>query len=42
MLNTLGGVPGKDQIAGFIYIGEKITTPNERTRPKLETIVSYL
>jgi nitroreductase len=42
MVKTLGGVPGKDQIAGFIYIGEKITIPSERTRPKIDTIVSYL
>lgn len=42
MLKTLGGVPGKDQIAGFIYIGERVTIPIERTRPELETIVSYL
>ena len=42
MLTTLGGVPGKDQIAGFIYIGEKLTAPNERARPILEDFVSYL
>lgn len=42
MVKMLGGVPGKDQIAGFIYIGEKITLPIERTRPKMETIISYL
>ena len=42
MLTTLGGVPGEDQIAGFIYIGEKTTIPFERARPELETIVSYL
>ncbi|MBH89272.1 MAG: nitroreductase [Magnetovibrio sp.] len=41
MLITLGGVPGKDQIAGFIYIGERVTIPFERTRPELETTVSY-
>ena len=42
VLRILGGEPGKDQIAGFIYIGEKIAAPMERTRPKIETIVSYL
>ena len=42
MLKTLGGEPGKEQIAGFIYIGEKINEPMERTRPNFETIVSYL
>ena len=41
MLVTLGGTPGKDRIAGFIYIGEKQTAPMERTRPILETVISY-
>lgn len=42
VLTTLGGIPGKDKIAGFIYIGEKITAPNERTRPIIEDFVSFL
>ena len=42
MLKALGGVPGREQIAGLIYIGEKINEPIERTRPNFETIVSYL
>jgi len=42
MLKTLGGIPGKEQIAGFIYIGEKVAAPIERTRPNFETVVSYL
>ena len=42
MLKTLGGEPGKDQIAGFIYIGEKVAAPMDRIRPNSETIVSYL
>tara|TARA_Y100001970_G_C13918410_1_gene692162 strand:- start:23 stop:598 length:576 start_codon:yes stop_codon:yes gene_type:complete len=42
MLTILGGVPGKDRIAGFIYIGEKTSIPFERTRPELETSVLYL
>ena len=42
MLTALGGVPGKDQIAGFIYIGEKVTAPSERTRPIMEDFVSFL
>ena len=42
MLKTLGGEPGKEQIAGFIYIGEKVTAPVERIRPNFEAIVSYL
>jgi nitroreductase len=42
VLRELGGVPGKDQIAGFIYIGEKTSTPIERTRPDFDSVVSYL
>lgn len=42
VLRELGGVPGKDRIAGFIYIGEKTSTPIERTRPDFDSVVSYL
>ena len=42
MLKTLGGKPGKEKIAGFIYIGEKVTAPMERIRPNFDTVVSYL
>ena len=42
LLRRLGGVPGKDRIAGFIYIGEKTSTPIERTRPDFDSVVSYL
>ena len=42
LLRKLGGVPGKDRIAGFIYIGEKTSTPIERTRPDFDSVVSYL
>ena len=42
LLQRLGGVPGKDRIAGFIYIGEKTSTPIERTRPAFDSVVSYL
>ncbi len=42
LLQRLGGVPGKDRIAGFIYIGEKTSTPIERTRPEFDSVVSYL
>ena len=42
LLRRLGGVPGKDRIAGFIYIGEKTSTPIERTRPEFDSVVSYL
>ena len=41
MLATLGVELGREQIAGFIYIGEKVTSPMERTRPNFETVVSY-
>lgn len=42
MLEALGGIPGSDQVAGFIYIGEKIKTPIERTRPDPAHVISYL
>ena len=42
LLRKLGGVPGRDRIAGFIYIGEKASKPIERTRPELDSVVSYL
>lgn len=42
LLRELGGVPGKDRIAGFIYIGEKTSTPIERTRPDFDSVVSHL
>lgn len=42
VLREFGGVPGKDRIAGFIYIGEKTSTPIERTRPDFDSVVSYL
>ncbi|MDB2513070.1 nitroreductase [Alphaproteobacteria bacterium] len=42
VLRELGGVFGKDQIAGFIYIGEKTSTPIERKRPDFDSVVSYL
>jgi nitroreductase len=42
LLRELGGVAGKDRIAGFIYIGEKTSAPVERTRPVFDSVVSYL
>ena len=42
LLQKLGGVPGEDRIAGFIYIGEKTSTPIERSRPEFDSVVSYL
>ena len=41
MIKTIGGDPDTEQIAGFIYIGEKLNAPIERTRPNFETVVSY-
>ena len=42
LLAALGGTPGQDKIAGFIYIGEKQEQPDERRRPQKEDIVRYL
>ena len=42
LLKNLGGEIGKDQVAGFIYIGEKVSPPIERTRPNFDSVVRYL
>ncbi len=42
LIIALGGNPKKDKIAGFIYIGNKIAKPKERTRPNLNEVVSYI
>jgi len=42
MLTTLGGIAGKDKIAGFIYIGHKKEEPHERKRPDPKNIINYL
>ena len=42
MLLALGGTPGHDRIAGFIYIGEKVKPPMERTRPDPDKVITYL
>jgi nitroreductase len=42
LIKALGGNPNKDKIAGFIYIGKKITKPKERTRPNINEIVNYV
>ena len=42
MLTKLGGRPGLDRIAGFIYIGEKIKPPIERTRPDPDKVITRL
>lgn len=39
MLQTLGGNPTTDKIAGFIYIGKKTIEPNERNRPDFSKII---
>lgn len=42
LLAALGGQPGQDRIAGFIYIGEKLEQPDERRRPDRQDIVRHL
>ena len=42
MLKKLGGRPGIDRIAGFIYIGEKVKPPIERTRPDPDKVITRL
>ena len=42
MLEALGGRVGIDRIAGFIYIGEKIKPPIERTRPDPDKVIARL
>lgn len=40
IIKALGG-DIDTKIAGFIYIGEKLATPDDRERPKLEDVVTY-
>ena len=42
LLEKLGGKPAEDRIAGFIYIGEKVSPPMERTRPNFDDVVEFL
>ena len=42
LIRELGANPKKDKIAGFIYIGKKVTKPKERTRPKINEVVDYI
>tara|TARA_B100001057_G_scaffold196377_1_gene197060 strand:+ start:134 stop:712 length:579 start_codon:yes stop_codon:yes gene_type:complete len=42
MLEALGGRTSHDRIAGFIYIGEKVKTPMERSRPDPAVVISHL
>ena len=41
-IKAIGGNPNKDKVAGFIYIGKKITKPKERTRPNINEVVDYI
>jgi nitroreductase len=41
VIRALGGDPQHDQVAGFIHIGAKAETPNERARPDEAEKVSY-
>ena len=42
MIKVVGGKPGIDKLAGFIYIGDKEKEPVERRRPKIENVINYL
>ena len=42
VLSALDGTVGNDRVAGFIYIGEAVEVPQDRDRPALPGIVSYL
>ena len=42
LMMALGANPNKDKIAGFIYIGKKVTKPKERTRPNINEVVDYI
>ena len=42
MLTTLGGMLGRDKIAGFIYIGHKVEEPNERKRPNSQEVINFI
>ena len=42
MIKVVGGKPGIDKLAGFIYIGDKEKEPVDRRRPKIENVINYL
>ena len=42
MIKVVGGKPGTDKLAGFIYIGNKEKDPVERRRPKTENVINFL
>ena len=41
LLTSLGGTPGTDRFAGFVYIGMKNEDPTERRRADKQDMVSY-
>ena len=42
VLSALGGAENTDKIAGFIYVGQRQTAPEERRRPDPQTVISRL
>ena len=42
MIKLVGGKPGTDKVAGFIYIGDKEKEPVERRRPKIQNVINFL
>ncbi len=42
MIKLVGGKPGTDKLAGFIYIGDKEKEPVERRRPKIQNVINFL
>ena len=42
VLSALGGAENTDKIAGFIYVGQKQTAPEERRRPDPQIVISRL
>lgn len=42
VLSALGGTENTDKIAGFIYVGQRQTPPEERRRPDPQMVISTL
>lgn len=42
VLSALGGAENTDKIAGFIYVGQRQTAPEERRRPDPQIVISRL
>ena len=42
VLSALGGAENTDKIAGFIYVGQRQTEPEERRRPDPQIVISRL